>query len=230
MKMTMQIPIPLIREFSGLEDFHFALAQFVLTDKVYAREYYNMRRGFTVIDNGVHETGAPMDIGVLVQAAWIIGAEVLIPPDYFFNQHLTLNAFYNSCDYVGSARRLWPVIQGTNFGELMECYVAYVEAGVETICIPYRIGTDMRKALLPNFSRRINHHFLGINNLAELSVIKRAPNPSFDTGKAFRWAQAGRRLHISEMTYKPEKKVDMYSSCDIELAFENVKELRKWTS
>jgi|SRR5215471_2749548 len=227
MRLAFQIPKPCILEYSMYEDFHFALAHEVLQDAKYARIYRRLaEQDFVLLDNGVHENAEPLRMPDLFRAAWLCDASAMIPPDYFFDANATLRAFEEALDLVGDPTRLWPVIQGRTLGDLMTCYAAYVAARVQTICIPYRIGSEMRTRLIPYLDKRHQHHFLGYNTLTELTIIAHAPNPSLDTGKPFRYAQHGRRLFAE----KPDAKLDMNQKPDRDTTYFNLKILKDFAN
>src|SRR5262245_51412500 len=158
MKFAFQIPFCVMEVFMKEEDIHFALAPLVLKYPEYRKMFRKMFRdvgNLTILDNGVHENGTPMDLDSLVNAYNLCGATVLIPPDRFWEMKFTLRSFHEA-RYRLPLTMLAPAVQGRTKEEANSCYTEYMLAGVSTVCIPYRLGA-LRKYL--PYARDVNNHF-----------------------------------------------------------------------
>jgi hypothetical protein len=224
MKYAFQVPKPHLDDFIHEADFFFALAHHVLMDEDYSNWFLQRP---TMLDNGAHEMGMPV-MGVdLVEAAKLIEPEWIIPPDYLFNQKATLKGFYDFAELMGSAEKLAPVIQGRTLKELQDCMDEYV-GKVNKVCIPYRLSSAIRQWVayqMYRYTEEVSIHFLGVNNLEELRILRFFPNSSIDTGKPFRWAQQGKVWPDG----KAPNKLDMTKSVEVNFAKLGIMNMKKVT-
>jgi hypothetical protein len=226
MKLSFQIPIPLMPRFLHLEDFHFALTHLILDNSEYSRMLRNAA-GNTLLDNGVHETGIPATYADITEAARTVHATHIIPPDFFHDTERTFRAF-DMALYLTPPRRLWPVVQAKDYNEAFNLYNAYMRRGVFTVCFPYRAPWREQFFRDKMYNMRMGHHMLSLNSLSELEWMKHVPNVSLDTGKPFRLAQAG--LHWDEAPTEwrtSVPKLDMHSDANPEIALDNMEALRE---
>ena len=82
------------------DSYHMALAHLVSDDAVY-REFYfeqSKRGSFVMMDNGVVETGVPMDMSDLIRLGRLIGASEVILPDAIRNSAKTLELGRHALD------------------------------------------------------------------------------------------------------------------------------------
>lgn len=224
MNLAFQIPTKYLNVLAECEDFHFALAHLVLQDNHYA-EFFRRSAKFVLMDNGVHETSEPLPLEKLAEAAWRCEADAVIPPDFFFDRERTLWHFHEAVNMWGK-RRLWPVVQGTDTEDTIRCANEYIMSGAEVVCIPYRLRRKRiwLSPVSPIMPTAI--HYLSYDKVEDLSVM-RIRNTTMDTGKPIRLAQNG--LPFRDI---PEglPKLDMYGDLDVNLAIQNIKELRRHVS
>jgi hypothetical protein len=231
-KISLQVPIPNMDDFIGQQDFFFALAPLVLENEAYSNWFIDRP---TVLDNGVHEKGLPVNLEMLVEASTLIGDKVvIIPPDTLFNASETRKQFDIALMRCGPAK-LMPVLQGRNWRELLHLLEHYAMCRIERICIPYRFGTQMRCMLARECNGwDLKIHFLGLNSLEELRALRFIENASIDTGKPLRWAQhggswpgTGSLARAMPNVYGNIPKLDMTMPVDVRLAQESLTVIRR---
>jgi hypothetical protein len=190
------------------------LAHFVLKEPRYA-EYY--RKAYAtgrevILDNGIHELGEPLTIEEIDDARAKLGDVTwIIPPDWHGDFVRTRTAYDIAIDRWGL--KVAPVVQGKSFDEMLTCY-NYMIRYSSMVCFPYRTR-GLRLQLIPHLERYRRHHFLGMNYLAEIHEVRKAPEPSLDTGKPFRYAQNNRfMLETAERDPEMMPKLDMNRECN----------------
>jgi hypothetical protein len=169
-------------------DFFYALAPLILQNEQYCNWFCGRP---TVMDNGLHEEGVSLKTEDILHAASLIQPEYIIPRDAFYDSKETLKGFYEMASILGGVDRLWPVVQGKSRRDIEELTSIYSKEGCKHLCIPYRLGRYRELLSLSMVRLDVHYHFLGVNNLEELKVLRMIPGASIDTGKPFRWAQSG---------------------------------------
>ena len=191
--------------------YHMALAHLVGKDQEYT-EFYRQQAekgNYVILDNGVIETGKPMNIMQLVTCAKKIAADEIILPDVFQDDEATLN---NACEAIPIARhelpgvKLMAVPQGKTLEEWVDCARMLLEMDIDVLGIPKvltkmagRDGRLMALLELGNLLRGIEVHLLGCwENPIECTVIEKAsqagrirPVRGVDSGIAYVYAREG---------------------------------------
>lgn len=222
MKYSFQVPIPHMDDFIGDADFFYCLAHLAMTKSEYCDWFIGRP---TILDNGVHELGTPMYIDDLFQVADMVQPLAIIPPDYLFDTQATLAAMDRALQRW-PVERLWPAVQGRTFEELQESMQVYHSMRVPRVCIPYRLGAQVRIWLARVADLiGIKVHFLGVSSLDELKGIRFHPDASIDTGKPFRWAQHNQVWPQGEC----ERKINMNQSLNINLARRGINAMKRVT-
>lgn len=81
-RLSLEIPTKMLKEWSPLVDLDFVLAHKVLGDEKYASHFNARPPGRELIlDNSTHEYGSPIGFSSLFSAADLVGADVVIAPD-----------------------------------------------------------------------------------------------------------------------------------------------------
>jgi len=189
MKLSFIAPIHYLKEVSVLGSIQFFLGH--LFDHPVYRDYYNLCKdsgAYTMVDNGVVETGEPIDAEQLIKLAVDLRPSELIGPDYRDEADRTLRAleefipeFRDQCRGI----KLMGVAHGKTFSEWIDSYKALTQMDVDVIGIPYRLcfggpihashwAINRYKALKfihSNLCSGIEYHCLGLNTLDELRTL-----------------------------------------------------------
>jgi len=241
MKLSMEVPTKHISQFMPLLDFDFVLAQRILHDEVYRREYQkNPINRLLMMDNGFHELGGSLSIEDLLRAAGECDPSVIICPDKLGDAGFTLASARQMQDEV-DATQLAGVVQGED-REKREILVRYyLQNGFSTICFPYReprldwfdelnetFGVDL---WVPKF------HWLGMQSLEECEKLAVTcggrSEDSFDTAKPIKWGLRGEyldkrdNLHGGTADYTAYLDTELVTSKQVECTLYNLCLLRK---
>ena len=195
-RLSMEAPIGLLPELSYITDFDFVLTHLCEESDDYLSHYQKMVKSSreVVLDNSVNELGEPVSIHQMNDIAHLLGPTYIIPPDHLNNLEATLGMLDDAVS-LWSKGKVWPVIQGTSYEEVVECgKVLKDEWGFNTVCIPYDItlahrsklpNTDPNRASLVELAEtRLKaisaltqegitfnrYHLLGMNTLGEFSA------------------------------------------------------------
>lgn len=196
MKLSMEIPIPHLRDLSPLCDIDFALAHLVLEDKEYAAFYREQtKKGREVIlDNSFHELGVPLSPIELQQAALRIEPTVIVAPDRLGQPE------WNWKQYAAAAKMLpaYPVgicVSGNSPQERNAYTSAALSRGCRWFFWPFKEPRlEWLTELWPLLRRYgVRHHFLGVSSLHEIKDVKLFLQShdyhigSYDTGKPIKF-------------------------------------------
>lgn len=127
MKFAVISPIPLLRKYAVVSDYHMALTHLVLESEEYANFYKERReRGdYVILDNSLIELGEAADIDTVLKAAEIIKPNEVILPDCFRNGKRTIEMIEDALYHFGNEFRkykLMAVAQGLNYDEWLDCH------------------------------------------------------------------------------------------------------------
>jgi len=221
MKFAFQIPHQHLKDIQG--DIDFALAHLVLQGGNYA-DFYEQQSADgreVILDNGLHELGAPLAPSQIVKAAEIINPSWIIPPDWHGDSLRTMKAV-EICRGIYDSLRIGPVVQGDSYIEFVATYKTYIDMGFNIICFPYRTSAWRLQLLLEEAPKypTIRHHLLGMQSLRELKLLPPVYDISLDTGKPFRWAQ-----HPPSTT--TFNKLDMNKQCHLPAVVNYIQQMRE---
>lgn len=137
-----------------LGDFDFALAHLALGDVAY-REYFGRRAKqgrVCFLDNGVWETGQPVDSGTMINLAFAMHATYVYAPDFLNESDRTVDAVRAFCERVSYLFRKRPdfpsrivaVAQGKTRGDWYNCawQLSHIKL-VDLVAIPALMIEDM---------------------------------------------------------------------------------------
>jgi len=189
MKCSFEIPTAHIKELREYTDYDFTLAHMWLSSEPYRTAYpYG-----SVMDNGMFELGSPLEFKDLQRAVKLAKPSVVIAPDHVGDASRTYADWREAssafdCEVAG-------VLQGSTVAEMVDLYKRYRDQACEIICLPFRTPrVEVLKTIGAQglFDKDDNtwHHFLGINSMDELHVLKsfRLKYSSVDTSKPIKAA------------------------------------------
>lgn len=138
MKIAVICPIPLLRKYAIVSDYHMALTHLVLESEEYANFYAQRRlRGdYVILDNSLIEMGSAMDMEKVLEAAQRIKPNEVVLPDVFKEGKATLEAIDRCLMSYGkelAKYKTMAVAQGHNYGQWLECHnelITYDEINV----------------------------------------------------------------------------------------------------
>jgi len=202
--LSMEIPVSMLETLSPYTELDFALAHQVLQDPVYRDHYFARRPGRELIlDNSVHELGAPLSIPELLHASEAVHADYLISPDKLEDSDWTIDQ-YNALYAAGRRVKLAAVLTGNTLEDRVKHLSRIL--GAPMLCLPYRRPRiEWFFEQLETITRTWNRiHLLGVSSIAELRawiwIADRFPNIRFsvDTSKPIKWGLLGRSLDTNE--------------------------------
>lgn len=228
MKLALELPTVLLKDFNGLGDFDFPLAPRVLEIEEYRSFYRNSGR-FKILDTGVNE-GSRLSASELVRAGEMVEADVVMCSDRQGDADATIQKFHDFLPYL-PALRLMGVIQGMTLEDILRCAMTYWEHGIDFIGVSYtvltepgtyRLGTspalmsERRERavdyLLSNAPFTTKIHLLGFNNFEELTGYKGvAEVVSLDTGHPVLYGLLGKKYGLDQIN-RPQEFLDINAS------------------
>lgn len=198
-KLALEIPTSLLKEISPLTDFDFVLAHRVLEDTAYAEWFRNRVNGRELLlDNSLHELGAPLPAADLVEAALRCQANFVIAPDRLGDGAWTLEQLKETLNaFAGTQFGVALCLQGSSYEERAKL-LAYARGRAALLCLPYRENRIEWFMQHDPSWRRV--HLLGMSTFEELiawkGVVRQHPRQFFsiDTAKPLKAALVGRYL------------------------------------
>lgn len=127
MKFAVICPIPLLRKYAVVSDYHMALTHLVLENREYA-DFYKERRkrgDYVILDNSLIEMGSAMDMEKMLRAAEMINPNEVVLPDVFRCSGETIEAIDRCLMSYGRELRHYKtmaVVQGQNMEEWLQCH------------------------------------------------------------------------------------------------------------
>lgn len=196
----MEIPTKLLPTISGLVDLDFILAQLVLEDKEYAEFFRNSKR-FKILDNGFHETGQPLSLTELQEAAKLCNPDVLIAPDWLGDASRTYEGLVAAKKKFSGQYKLGTVLQGKTREERLSFFNA-VRQDTYLLCLPFKSDRfEHFRELVQSTPKYIQWppkiHLLGMKSLQETRLFADlfddlgiSHRTSIDTGKLVKFGLA----------------------------------------
>lgn len=185
---------------SGWTDLDFALAHKVLADPQYAGILANRPTSRELIlDNSMHELGAPLPMSQVKAAAEIVRADYVIVPDWLEDPERSLDAIFVANEKLRPFKLAVNLVGDDDISRRRVLEAALLHG--DMLCLPYRRPRlewflSMGKA----HQRGVRIHLLGMSSLAELVAWMRIatafPSTRFtvDTSKPFKWGLEHRRI------------------------------------
>jgi hypothetical protein len=206
MKLSFEIPLPDIEEFTLYEDMQFGLAHLVLKRRILQR-YVKLYQG-CLLDNSMYELGnEPLSTRDLLKAAVILNPRAVIAPDWEGDALQTYDAVIELFRARPSSARwtIGAVVQGKDLAERRRAYKTLVQLECEPICFPFRSPRDETIFSLFQQEDLIGdwwYHLLGLRDVRELSW-KLPGIWSMDTAKPFKGIQ------LSELVLRGLGRLDL---------------------
>lgn len=217
------MPASIAGELLALSDFDFILADRIIKSETYYDSFYSKAVGtLRILDNGMHEGGKPAFPSTLLDIASELSVDVIIGPDYPDDRHTTLSETIMFRTYWKGLTAI--VLQldfnnrDTALNQLISAHICAIRADFKIICLPYRIRKKVALNEFP-FAEGIWYHFLGLNNLDELEVMKnlaKTNSVSLDTGKPFRLGYDGIDMSIEDPLKGSTYEIKGYPSGDVQ--------------
>jgi hypothetical protein len=195
--LALEIPTTQLQAWSPLADFDFVLAHQVLADDGYMNHFRARPKGrMVMLDNSLHELGAPLPISDILAAARMVKADYVIAPDNMDHAKWTVDQFYEMRDAYHEGGDVIGVLAGTTPYEREYC-LEHIRKG-SIVCLPFR-----RARVEWFLEQAIDHariHLLGMSSDWELNVwawLQTAyPSTAFsvDTSKPIKAGLLGTQL------------------------------------
>jgi hypothetical protein len=207
MRLGLELPTAMLREFSPLTDYDFALAQHVLDSEKY-REHFMRARDegrFVLMDNGVHETGHPLSAAELLQAADMIKPSVVIAPDVIGDYEATHRGFEEAVELMAGKYPLGLCLQGRTREQRTRLFHATYQK-IAMLALPYRFERltwiQELTETFPFIKWPPRIHLMGVKSFTELMMFRTQfemlrvsqSRVTVDTAKPLKAAMAGRRF------------------------------------
>lgn len=180
-------------------DFDFVLAHIALRDEVY-RRHFARRDRVIYLDNGVWETGNPVDAEVMIELAIEMRPDYVYATDYIDDSARTITSVAEFCaiaaGYPNFSSKIVATSQGKTRNDWYACIRKLSEIkGVDVIAIPRHIKQDMFE-YENNMAIRMTKTRLDICHLLHTD-----PNPF--NGKEFYATGTGAALCVKHLTHYP---------------------------
>jgi len=246
---------------SDYGDYDFGLAHLCLADKDYKRFFLKRRKSGRVVymDNGVWETGSPIEMDQMIELALEISPTYIYAPDYMGDMHRTLESvirFGVKASAIADFRSgIIGVAQGSTFDEWFACVVGLSQLpevfchtiAINTLLLPdlyadveqegYR-RTKTRLSLLekidatPGLSTSKRFYATGFGACIDARELLRFPwIQGVDTAIACVLASHSIAITAENACHlKPKGFIDKISFEDDRLAVQNMQVLNTWVS
>lgn len=243
-------------DLAALGDFDFVLAHIALRDEEYRKHYIKQDR-VVYLDNGVWETGTPVDAKTMIELAIEMQPDYVYATDYINDSKRTVAAVAEFCaitsKYSDFSSKIVATSQGRTFSDWYTCIKRLLKIkGVDVIAIPRHIKEDMHEyedniairmtstrldmcRLLSSEPKCINSsEFYATGTGAALCVKYLTRYPwvtGIDTTMACLLACMGIRIEGVYETYKPLGKLDFDAKLtqeQVEIARYNIDVLNNW--
>lgn len=169
-------PIDVLTQLNDPGHYHLLLVHEVMEHSRSHRDFWESpehQDDFVILDNSVIELGYPAPVGVMTAWAGILPANtILVLPDVIGDMQGTLDgAIATLSSSKRTPDRFLGVVQGTTFGEAMNCAFEYSKMGLKFISVPRHLGDKLgtRIDLVNEIHARteMNIHLLGFSKNVE---------------------------------------------------------------
>ncbi len=205
--LAMEIPTNHLDWFAPFQQFFMALAPEVLRNPKYAAWHLRQSAAFgapMALDNGSNELGKPLDMNEMMIAATLVGADLIIAPDFPRDSERTVQSCY---DFVRETQfdGIVGACQGETIDDMVDCVKEYLAMDITTIGFSWRLPrVELLIKLLEEelLDQRQMYMLLGFKSFPELSKISEMGSWLWllDTGEPIKAA-----LRMAQMTetYQP---------------------------
>jgi len=237
-------------------DFDFVLAHIALRDDEY-RKYFTRRDRVIYLDNGVWETGEPVDVKIMIELAIEMRPDYVYATDYIDDSMQTVLAVAEFCAVAAENPNFNSKIVATSQGLTRNDWYACIRKlseikGVDVIAIPRHIKRDMYE-YEENIAMRMTKTRLDICYLLDgdpepfngkefyatgtgaAVCVKHLAKyhwiTGIDTTMACLLASMGIRIEGTHESYKPLGKLDFDAELtpeQVEIACYNIGVLNNW--
>ena len=243
-------------ELAANSDFYFVLAHIALKDDKY-RRYFTQQDRVTYLDNGVWETGDPVDAKIMIELAIEMRPDYVYATDYIDDSAQTVLAVAYFCAAAAANSNFDSKIVATAQGRTRDDWYACIQKlseikGVDVIAIPRHIKQDMFEyeenlALRMTKTRLLMCHLLHIDSstfngkefyatgtgasVCVKHLAKYSWITGIDTTMACLLASMGIRIEGKYESYKPLGKLDFDAEPtqeQVEIACYNIDVLNGW--
>lgn len=205
--LAMEIPTNHLDWFEPFQRFFMTLAPEILKNPQYTA--WHLRQSVAVgsavaIDNGANEHGKPLSTDKLLAAAYQVGADIIIAPDFLDEADLTVGSckeFIQEANFEGVVG----ACQGRTMGAMISCFRQLIELNVMTVGFSWRLPRiELIRQLAEEglLDERHVYMLLGFRSFEEIQeIVSLGPWLwLFDTGEPIKAA-----LRMTKMTqdYKP---------------------------
>jgi len=198
-------------EYTRSGTMHFVLSR--VRDNQYAKHFFRSEKKHKILDNGVYETGFPLDGETLLKLADEIKADEVIAPDFFKNQTATYEAtkyFLESFDPKSKGLKVCVVPQAHNPLEFVEAYKRMKQFKVDVIALPVWLQKHFKaRPSIVGYLRKKRiwdetkeHHLLGLDGIGELYAYEKGIIRSVDTSLPFSLTYAHQFESFGDFTGK----------------------------
>lgn len=243
-------------DLADLGDFYFALAHIALRDEAY-REHFTARGSDVYLDNGVWETGTPVDTKTMIELASEMQPDYVYATDYIDDSARTIQAVQEFCALAAECSKFKSQIVATSQGSTRDDWYSCIRKlskidGVDVIALPRHIKQDMYE-YEKNIGLRMTKTRLDICHLIEtdpcgllrnkfyatgtgaaVCVRELAKHPwitGVDTTMACLLASMGVEISGRFINYKPAGQLDFnveFTPEQRRIALRNIDVLNKW--
>lgn len=223
--LAMEVPTYHLEDLIPLTDLDFAVAHRVVQDEDYASFYRRREPGRELIlDNSMHEIGAPVSWEMLREAADLVKPNYVIIPDSLIDFTWSFRQIEHATKHLESYRLAVNLVGDTYIERRALLDEAY-RHNVSMLCLPYR-KPRLEAYLQLDISWWSRIHLLGVSSLDELRAWTTLVNwrsqtfqelrVSVDTSKAVKWGIRGRYIGDGQdIRHAPISSADLLSHKNI---------------
>lgn len=242
MKIANILPIPLLKKYGCMTDYHMVLSYLARDDTEYS-DFYKERASqgdYVIIDTSVIELKKPLTIQEQIPIAEKLGASELICANYPLDKDKTLESTTRDLRDLPDnfPYKILAVVQGKTFKELVQCYGELLKfKRIDTIGFSTTMSIWMRPPidrfefttyLIQNsiLDRRKEYHLLGTTN--DPTEILRQSRYKWIRGVDSRLAVIQGLQGKTLEEPRTLRKFDFYSDKDNPRILKNIKTLIRW--
>jgi hypothetical protein len=250
MRVAFICPVPLLRKYGEVSDYHLVLAHLVLKDPAYA-DFYRSKSDngeHILLDNGMMELGAPLPVDDLLRAADIVHATEVVAPDYLSDGIHTWNgllALYQGVKrwrFTSRRPEVMFIPQGSDILGWLMCFDAAVRV-ITRIGIPksieFQFGLSRPRlvrylAARGALNKKVVHLFGVHRNPAEVRRYSGIPVYGIDMKLPILAGQLGiefdpeHGLERRVLEQKGEVHLDFYNDQDHPAIMKNIRIVQEW--
>jgi len=153
MKISHEVPLCLLEDSLGFNDYDYALVHLLDTDKDYANFFLKAKQQgrYIILDNSIHELGkAYNDSGLLYWINKLCPNEFIVPDVWQDTTHSVVNARKWAQIELPKGVTKAAVVQAANFTDALTCYQIYKDLGYKKIAFAYGADYYLEYSSHPN--------------------------------------------------------------------------------